>query len=98
MALEVLSFPQGLSTKSGELTPGENSSSSETVEDPPEFWGIVRQSSALRNVLQLVHMVAATDATVLLLGETVAKKLQACLSLQSSSQSLVGLYEEVGRV
>jgi len=34
------------------------------------FSGIVGQSSALRNVLQLVEMVAATDATVLLLGDT----------------------------
>jgi formate hydrogenlyase transcriptional activator len=34
------------------------------------FSGIVGQSSGLRNVLQLVEMVATTDATVLLLGET----------------------------
>ncbi len=34
------------------------------------FAGIVGQSSALRRVLQLVEMVAASDATVLLLGET----------------------------
>ena len=32
--------------------------------------GIVGQSQALRRVLQLVEMVAATDSTVLLLGET----------------------------
>lgn len=32
--------------------------------------GIIGRSSGLRNVLQLVEMVAATDATVLLLGET----------------------------
>src|SRR5262245_47927067 len=32
--------------------------------------GIVVQSTALRHVLQLVEMVAASDATVLLLGET----------------------------
>lgn len=38
--------------------------------DQMGFIGIVGQSSALRNVLQLVEMVAATDATVLLLGET----------------------------
>lgn len=35
-----------------------------------DFAGIVGQSSALRQVLQLVEMVAASDATVLLLGET----------------------------
>src|SRR5437773_7902052 len=34
------------------------------------FVGIVGQSSALRQVLQLVEMVATSDATVLLLGET----------------------------
>ena len=34
------------------------------------FSGIVGSSSALRQVLQLVNMVAASDATVLLLGET----------------------------
>src|SRR6266478_755752 len=34
------------------------------------FAGIVGQSSALRQVLQLVEMVASSDATVLLLGET----------------------------
>jgi formate hydrogenlyase transcriptional activator len=34
------------------------------------FEGIVGRSPALREVLQLVEMVAATDATVLLLGET----------------------------
>jgi formate hydrogenlyase transcriptional activator len=34
------------------------------------FTGIVGQSAGLREVLQLVDMVAATDSTVLLLGET----------------------------
>src|SRR5215475_6413146 len=34
------------------------------------FSGIVGQSSGLKNVLQLVEMVAASDTTVLLLGET----------------------------
>ncbi len=34
------------------------------------FGGIVGRSSALRQVLRLVEMVAASDATVLLLGET----------------------------
>jgi formate hydrogenlyase transcriptional activator len=34
------------------------------------FAGIVGQSPALREVLQLVEMVASTDSTVLLLGET----------------------------
>ncbi len=35
-----------------------------------DFAGIVGQSAALQRVLQLVKMVAASDATVLLLGET----------------------------
>jgi formate hydrogenlyase transcriptional activator len=34
------------------------------------FSGVVGQSSGLRNVLQLVEIVAATNSTVLLLGET----------------------------
>ena len=38
--------------------------------DAPTFAGIVGQSSGLRNVLRLVEMVAATNTTVLLLGET----------------------------
>ena len=36
----------------------------------PGFAGIVGQSAALREVLQQVEMVATTDSTVLLLGET----------------------------
>ena len=38
--------------------------------DEAAFAGIVGKSAALRRVLQLVEMVAASDATVLLLGET----------------------------
>jgi formate hydrogenlyase transcriptional activator len=36
----------------------------------PRFEGIVGQSAALRQVLELVEMVATTDSTVLLVGET----------------------------
>ncbi len=36
----------------------------------PGFEGIVGQSRALREVLDLVEMVASSDSTVLLLGET----------------------------
>jgi len=43
---------------------------SEDVAELTNPAGIVGQSSALRHVLQLVEMVAASDATVLLLGET----------------------------
>jgi formate hydrogenlyase transcriptional activator len=42
----------------------------EQVCTEPGFEGIVGQSAALREVLQLVEMVASTDATVLLMGET----------------------------
>jgi formate hydrogenlyase transcriptional activator len=42
----------------------------EEVRSEPNFEGIVGQSAALRQVLQLVETVAASDSTVLLLGET----------------------------
>jgi formate hydrogenlyase transcriptional activator len=42
----------------------------EDIHSETDFVRIVGQSSALRQVLQLVEMVAASDATVLLLGET----------------------------
>src|SRR5262245_42564147 len=42
----------------------------EQVRSDPRFEGIVGQSAALRQVLHLVEMVATTDSTVLLVGET----------------------------
>jgi DNA-binding NtrC family response regulator len=42
----------------------------EEIRSEAHFEGIVGQSPALREVLQLVEMVAASDSTVLLLGET----------------------------
>ena len=42
----------------------------EDIRNEANFVGIVGQTSALRQVLRLVEMVAASDATVLLLGET----------------------------
>jgi formate hydrogenlyase transcriptional activator len=42
----------------------------EQVCTEPGFEGIVGQSAALRGVLRLVEMVATTDSTVLLVGET----------------------------
>jgi formate hydrogenlyase transcriptional activator len=42
----------------------------EEVRPEARFAGIVGRSPALREVLQLVEMVASTDSTVLLLGET----------------------------
>ncbi len=48
----------------------EGFSSEDEVRPKAGFAGIVGQSSALREVLQLVEMVAPSDSTVLLLGET----------------------------
>jgi DNA-binding NtrC family response regulator len=42
----------------------------EEIRSEADFEGIIGQSPALRKVLQLVEMVAASDSTVLLLGET----------------------------
>src|SRR6266850_8399292 len=42
----------------------------EQVRSEPGFEGIVGRSAALRQVLQLVETVAATDSTVMLMGET----------------------------
>jgi formate hydrogenlyase transcriptional activator len=42
----------------------------EEVRSEAEFGGIIGESSALRQVLQLVETVATSDSTVLLLGET----------------------------
>src|SRR4030095_10844557 len=60
----VTSFP-GVETETGDGV----SLSGDTA-DLTNPAGIVGQSAALRSVLQLVDMVAGSDATVLLLGET----------------------------
>ena len=54
--------------------------------DGAPFAGIVGQSSGLRNVLQLVEMVAVTDATVLLLGETGTGKELIARAIHERSQ------------
>jgi formate hydrogenlyase transcriptional activator len=50
------------------------------------FAGIVGQSPSLRNVLRLVEVVAATDATVLLLGETGTGKELVARAIHQRSQ------------
>ncbi len=55
--------PAFLGTMDEELSPEEDC-------PIPGFAGIVGQSPALREVLQLIEMVAPSDSTVLLLGET----------------------------
>src|SRR5215510_14158740 len=52
----------------------------------PIFPGIVGRSPALRQVLQLVEMVAASDATVLLLGETGTGKELIARAIHQRSQ------------
>lgn len=67
----VRDFDEG--TLSGlKLVPGraQDYSLIEEIGDDEKVDGIVGQSAALRRVLQLVGMVAPTDATVLILGET----------------------------
>jgi formate hydrogenlyase transcriptional activator len=54
--------------------------------DEAAFPGIVGKSSALRRVLQLVDMVAASDATVLLLGETGTGKELIARAIHERSQ------------
>jgi formate hydrogenlyase transcriptional activator len=54
--------------------------------DETAFAEIVGQSSGLRNVLQLVEMVAVTDATVLLLGETGTGKELIARAIHERSQ------------
>jgi formate hydrogenlyase transcriptional activator len=51
-----------------------------------DFGGIVGKSAALQRVLQLVEMVAASDATVLLLGETGTGKELIARAIHESSQ------------
>src|SRR5262245_968034 len=58
----------------------------------PAFEGIVGQSSAVREVLELVETVAPSDSTVLLLGETgTGKELMARAIHQLSRRRQRGL-------
>ncbi len=58
----------------------------EGIPDGTDFQGIIGQSSALRHVLQLVEMVAESNATVLLLGETGTGKEQIAQAIHERSQ------------
>jgi formate hydrogenlyase transcriptional activator len=58
----------------------------ETVNTEVGFSGIVGQSVALRQVLQLVEMVAPSDSTVLLLGETGTGKELIARAIHEQSQ------------
>jgi len=66
--------------------PGQEISLSEQIVNESGFAGIVGQSPALRRVLQLVEMVAASDATVLLLGETGTGKELVARAIHERSQ------------
>ena len=74
MSLSVMSYPESkdsvVSFGLDESKAIEEFSLIDDVESETDYFGIVGQSSALRQVLQLVDMVANSDATVLLLGET----------------------------
>ena len=60
----------GASAESGDKLAQEKLHLGEEVSGEANFEGIVGQSPALREVLQLVEVVAASDSTVLVLGET----------------------------
>src|SRR5256714_13127039 len=78
MTMNVLSFPDIRTDDSQFVSVCRTESSraklescaKESIHSGANFAGIVGQSSALRQVLHLVEMVATSDATILLLGET----------------------------
>ena len=63
-----------------------SNSKGELTDSESEFWGIVGESEALRHVLQLVEIVAPSDATVLLLGETGTGKELIARAIHERSQ------------
>src|SRR5262245_8055853 len=71
---------------SGEFKVSQEVSLMETVGTEVGFSGIVGQSVALRQVLQLVGMVAPSDSTVLLLGETGTGKELIARAIHEQSQ------------
>ena len=89
MTLDFMSDPhpryEDVMPASDELVIEDELSAPEMPSDPI-FSGIVGRSSALRQVLQLVEMVAASDATVLLLGETGTGKELIARAIHERSQ------------
>src|SRR5690242_723731 len=94
MTLNVLSFPDIQREDSQFVSVSRTESSRATVEScakegihtEASFAGIVGQSSALRQVLHLVEMVATSNATVLLLGETGTGKELIARAIHEHSQ------------
>src|SRR5215813_12043917 len=70
----------------GEFKVSEEFSFMEAMDTELEFSGIVGRSDALRQVLQLVEMVASSDSTVLLLGETGTGKELIARAIHEHSQ------------
>lgn len=93
MALSVLSFPT-THENSSFVSPGLNLFSNvnqqfrltDEIGTTSSFEGIVSQSAALLRVLELVEIVAASDATVLLLGETGTGKELIARAIHERSQ------------
>jgi formate hydrogenlyase transcriptional activator len=67
----------------------------EEIRPGTSFPGIVGQSSALRDVLQLVEMVAPRDSTVLLLGETGTGKELIARAIHNRSHRKSGRFVEL---
>src|SRR5215472_5042122 len=71
-----LSEPRGAITNTNMVRPAVSSGANDQLyleeesRNEANFEGIVGQSSALRQVLELVETVSTSDSTVLLLGET----------------------------
>ena len=70
----------------------------EEVNPEVAFAGIVGQSPAVREVLQLVEMVAASDSTVLLLGEPATQSLSKRCAREEREMIGAALAETRGRV
>jgi len=89
MTLSVLSEPQPSyddeMIMSADFEAGQMNFAPEVVVDPI-FPGIVGRSEALRNVLRLVELVAPSDSTVLLLGETGTGKELIARAIHERSQ------------